>query len=108
MIIEPKYVVRQKLWEIKLECDYTGEKCEHCGHILYNDQRWVLNDVEQEIHDISYSSDNGVTYKVWQPCVYRWHLPESEIGRTYFTTREAAIAECERRNAELKLEDSES
>jgi len=107
MIIETKYEIGQKLWEIRQECDYTAEKCEHCGRRIYKNRHWKFVDIEQEIHGIGYSSDNGVTYKVWQPCVYRDYLPESEIGVTYFTTREAAVAECERRNAELRGTENE-
>ena len=103
MKFESKYEVGQKLWEIKLELKWTGEACEHCGRIIYADNRWVLDDCEQEIHGINMQG-GSIYYKVWRPCVYREMLPESDIGRTYFTTREEALAEVERLNAALRQE----
>ena len=84
-----KYPVGTKLCLIKLT-GTIGDKCKECGRTQYS-HRWVFDTDECEIHGWKVI-DGCVTYRIWRPWVYMESVPESDIGRVYFLTREAAEA----------------
>ena len=101
--MKPEYEIGQELWEIRERRKHMGD-CERCGHQMYSQAIWYVDSAKLTIDSICYSHPKGVRYAVRQNCAYRELLPESDIGEIYFTTGEAAIAECERRNAEMRGE----
>ena len=96
MILKTKYEIGQKLWEIQRAGNYEG-KCKHCGEDIHTKLTWAVVAVSHKIANILYLGEGYIIYQGWG-----WEINESDIDETYFTTREAAIAECERRNAELE------
>jgi len=110
MIIETKYEIGQRLWVISRQPEI--KRWDDSGNPIFGDYLWELSDTEDRISDINYSC-GAVIYTLMRynrniPMKYEYILSEFGMRETYFTTRESAIAECERRNAELKLEGSES
>lgn len=103
MIFQSKYEIGQNLWEIRMDLKTELERCPTCGRTIFTNKGWKVYESEQEIHGIN-MQDGKIYYKVWRPCVYTEMLPESDIGRIYFPTREEAIMECQRLNTLLDIQ----
>ena len=100
MTITPKYDIGQILYEIRLKKVADTERCECCGQLIYHSE-WRVDYTEQEIHNVG-SRDGKIFYRVYRPCVYTEHLPETKIGECYFTSIKEAQEACDRLNAERK------
>ena len=89
MKIESKYEIGQKLWGLDFKHEYEICGVEHLCGIKSS----ILGNMSYFIKDIT--NNSLINVRISESIIDR-------AGGTLFTTREAAIAECERRNAELR------
>jgi len=92
--ITTKYDIGQELW-FTIPAEIERQKCECCGHIRCRAKSYKVNENPLIIESIAISA-YGITY-------YNdlgGHFTEDfvEAENPYFTTRESAQAECDRRN----------
>ena len=93
MTIETKYDIGQEFWFITEDRIYS--KCPHCGQENFDeeyDDFWkvtgsvIIAGILKRKYDILYVTSNDTK------------IDETRINERWFTTRELAQAECDRRN----------
>jgi len=98
MVIETKYNLNTEVWRVGVaEADEV--KCKCCGRMSYKPIKFEVDKTASPILWITYYG-----FKTTYGINFDSALNESEIdseGALYFTTPEAAQAECDRRNKEI-------
>ena len=100
MIITTKYDIGQAVWEIG-KYDTKPKKCSECGHDFSFVRYRVLP--KNYITNVKMASNPhlGIVYEL-KNRKYNYEFDINSNGGDWFTTPEAAQAECNRRNAEKR------